>query len=63
MITITRRIEEIIYIDDNELQKRAEEWNMTVEEIVSDLESGELNYDDFVNFSDYTIESQEISVD
>jgi hypothetical protein len=63
MITITRRIEEIIYIDDNELQKRAEEWDMTVEEIVSDLESGELNYDDFVNFSDYTIESQEISVD
>jgi hypothetical protein len=63
MITITRKIEEIIYIDDNELQKRAEEWDMTVEEIVSDLESGELNYDDFVNFSDYTIESQEISVD
>jgi hypothetical protein len=63
MITITRKIEEIIYIDDNELQKRAEEWDMTIEEIVSDLESGELNYDDFVNFSDYTIESQEISID
>ena len=63
MITITRRIEEFIYIDDDELEKRAEQWDMTVEEIVADLESGELNYDDFDYFSDYTIESQEISTD
>ena len=63
MITITRRIEEIIYISDEELEKRAERWDMTVEEIVADLESGELNYDDFDYFSDYTIESQDISTD
>lgn len=63
MIIITRKIEEIIYIDDDELEKRAEEWDMTVEEIINDLDSGELNYDDFDHFSDYTIESQEISTD
>ena len=63
MIVITRKIEEIIYIDDDELEKRAEEWDMTVEEIINDLDSGELNYDDFDHFSDYTIESQEISTD
>ena len=63
MIVITRKIEEIIYISDKELENRAEQWDMTVEEIVADLESGELNYDDFDYFSDYTIESQEISTD
>lgn len=63
MIVITRKIEEIIYIDDDELEKRTEEWDMTVEEIIADLDSGELNYDDFDHFSDYTIESQEISTD
>lgn len=63
MIVITRKIEEIIYIDDDELEKRVEEWDMTVEEIINDLDSGELNYDDFDHFSDYTIESQEISTD
>ena len=63
MITITRRIEEIIYISDEELEKRAERWDMTVEEIINDLDSGELNYDDFEYFSDYTVESQEISTD
>jgi tetrahydromethanopterin S-methyltransferase subunit B len=61
MIVITRKIEEIIYIDDDELEKRAEQWDMTVEEIINDLDSGELNYDDFNHFSDYTVESQEIS--
>ena len=61
MIVITRRIEEIIYISDEALETRAEQWDMTVEEIVADLESGELNYDDFEHFSDYTVESQEIS--
>ena len=60
MITITRKVEEIIYIDDDELEKKAELWGMTVEEIVADLESGELNYDDFDHFSDYTVESEEI---
>lgn len=63
MIVITRKIEEIIYINDNELEKRAEEWDMTVEEIIADLDSGELNYDDFDYFSDYTVENQEISTD
>jgi tetrahydromethanopterin S-methyltransferase subunit B len=63
MIVITRKIEEIIYIDDDELEKRAEQWDMTVEEIIADLDSGELNYDDFNHFSDYTVESQEISTD
>jgi tetrahydromethanopterin S-methyltransferase subunit B len=63
MIVITRKIEEIIYIDDDELEKRAEQWDMTVEEIINDLDSGELNYDDFDHFSDYTVESQEISTD
>jgi tetrahydromethanopterin S-methyltransferase subunit B len=63
MIVITRKIEEIIYIDDDELEKRAEQWDMTVEEIINDLDSGELNYDDFNHFSDYTVESQEISTD
>ena len=58
MITITRKIEEIIYIDDDELEKRAEEWGMTVEEIINDLNSGELNYDDFDHFSDYTVEEE-----
>ena len=62
MITITRKIEEIIYIDDDELEKRAEEWGMTVEEIINDLNSGELNYDDFDHFSDYTVESEEILI-
>jgi tetrahydromethanopterin S-methyltransferase subunit B len=63
MIVITRKIEEIIYIDDDELEKRAEQWDMTVEEIINDLDNGELNYDDFNHFSDYTVESQEISTD
>jgi hypothetical protein len=63
MITITRKIEEIIYISDEELEKRAELWDMTVEEIVNELESGELNYDDFDHFSDYTVENEEISID
>ena len=61
MIVITRKIEEIIYISDKELENRAEQWDMTVEEIVADLESGELNYDDFDYFSDYTVENEEIS--
>jgi hypothetical protein len=63
MITITRKIEEIIYISDEELEKRAERWGMTVEEIIADLESGELEYDNFDYFSDYTVENQEILVD
>ena len=63
MIVITRRIEEIIYINDDELEKRAEQWDMTVEEIIADLDSGDLNYDDFDYFSDYTVENQEISTD
>jgi tetrahydromethanopterin S-methyltransferase subunit B len=63
MIVITRKIEEIIYIDDDELEKRAEQWDMTIEEIINDLDNGDLNYDDFDHFSDYTIESQEISTD
>ena len=60
MITITRKIEEIIYISDEELELKAELWDMTVEDIVNDLESGELNYDDFEHFSDYTVEDEEI---
>jgi hypothetical protein len=63
MITITRKIEEILYISDEELEKRARRWNMTVEEIVNDLTSGELSCDDFECFCDYTVESEEISTD
>ena len=62
MITITRKIEEIIYIDDEELEKRARRWDMTVEEIVSDLQNGEINYDDFDYYSDYTVEDEEILI-
>jgi hypothetical protein len=63
MVTISRKIEEFFYISDEELEKKAEQWDMTVEEIIDDLKSGELNYDDFEHYSDYEVESQDISTD
>lgn len=63
MVIITRKIEEVIYIDNEEIEKRAEQWDMTVEEIINDLESGELSYDNFEHFSDYTVEDEKISID
>lgn len=55
MIVINKLVEVRIYISDEEIAKRAEQWGETVEDLIEGLENESIDTDDFSNIEDYEV--------
>lgn len=55
MIVINKLVEVRIYISDEEIVKRAEQWGETVEDLIEGLENESVDPDDFEHIEDYEV--------
>lgn len=55
MIVINKLVEVRIYISEEEIAKRAEQWGETVEDLIEGLENESIDPDDFSNVDDYEV--------
>ena len=55
MIVINKLVEVRIYISEEEIAKRAEQWGETVEDLIEGLENESVDPDDFGHIEDYEV--------
>lgn len=55
MIVINKLVEVRIYISEEEIEKRAEQWGETVEDLIEGLANESIDPDDFSNVDDYEV--------
>ena len=63
MIVINKLVEVRIYISDEEIAKRAEQWGETVEDLIEGLENESIDTDDFSNIEDYEVVDYKLTRD